>query len=144
MFRPGRRLFSIASICLILTAVAHTLGHFQPLPQDAATTNLVTTMQSYKIDLGIGMQPSALDIQNSLSLLMSVALVLLGLQNLAVARLDGKEGRIVRVFTFLNLAGIGVLVAVFWFYRIPPPLLTLAVVELLFLLAVLMPARRSG
>jgi hypothetical protein len=35
MFRRGRRLFSIASILMILTSIAHTLGHFQPDPQTA-------------------------------------------------------------------------------------------------------------
>jgi hypothetical protein len=35
MFRRGRRLFSIASILMILTSIAHMLGHFQPDPQTA-------------------------------------------------------------------------------------------------------------
>ncbi len=143
MFRRGRRLFSVASICLILVAIAHTLGHFQPQPQDAAAINLTATMQSYKLNLGLGMSPSMLDITRSLSLLMSVTLIFLGLQNLLVAKLD-ESGKLIRPLTILNIIEVGALVAIFWFYRIPPPLFTLAIVEILFILAILIPGQRSS
>ena len=140
MFRPGRRLFTITSICLMLVALAHTLGHFQPRPQDAATANLTATMMSYKNDLGFGMSPSALDITKSLSLFMGVTLFFLGLQNLIIAKQD-ETGRLVRSIAFLNVICVGALIAIFWVYRIPPPLIMLAVVEILFVLSLLLPVR---
>jgi hypothetical protein len=62
MFRRGRRLFSTASILLILTAVAHTIGNFQPPPQTPEYANLESTMRAFQIDLGMGMRPSILSI----------------------------------------------------------------------------------
>jgi len=98
MFRRGRRLFSIASILLILTAVAHTLGHFQPEPRTPEFANLKSAMQAYQIDM------------------MGIA----------------------------NIIGVGALIALYWFYRIPPPLISFVIVEIVFLLAVLIPDRKQA
>src|SRR5262249_56801530 len=84
MFRRGRRLFSIASVLMILTSIAHTLGHFQPEPQMAEFANLKSAMQAYQIDL-MGMKPSAYRMLESLSLTLTIMLLMLGLQNLLVA-----------------------------------------------------------
>jgi len=142
MFRRGRRLFSIASILLILTAVAHTLGHFQPDPQTPEFANLKSTMQSYQIDLGMGMKPSIHGIFESLSLTMTITLLLLGLQNLLVAAVD-ESGKMIRRFALVNIVGVGALIALYWSYRIPPPLISFAIVEIVFLLAVLTPDRKQ-
>jgi hypothetical protein len=66
----------------------------------------------------------------------------LALQNLLVAKLD-QNGVLVRSFTILNIVSIGVLMAIFWLHHIPPPLVTLAIVELLFVLAIMIPNRRE-
>lgn len=143
MFRPGRRLFSTASILLILTAVAHTIGNFQPPPQTPEYANLESTMRAYQIDLGLGMKPSILSIFESLSLTMSVTLILLGAQNLLVARAD-ESGKMIRRFAWVNIIGIGILIALYWHYRIPPPLISFILVEIVFLLAVLIPDRKPA
>jgi hypothetical protein len=49
---------------------------------------------------------------------------------------------VVRGFNVVNVLGLALLVGLFAFYRIPPPLLTLAAVEALFVLALALPARR--
>ena len=143
MFRRGRRLFSIASILLILTAVAHTLGHFQPEPRTPEFTNLKSTMQAYQIDLGMEMKPSILGIFESLSLTMSITVLLLGLQNLLVAMVD-ESGKMIRRFALLNIFGVGALAAIYWTYRIPPPLISFVIVEIVFLLAILIPDRKQA
>jgi len=141
MFRRGRRLFSIASILLILTAVAHTLGHFQPEPQTPEFANLKSTMQAYQIDM-MRMKPSAYGMLESLSLTLTIMLLMLGLQNLMVAMVD-ESGKMIRRFALVNIIGVGALIAISWFYRIPPPLISFAIVEIVFLLAVLIPDRKQ-
>jgi len=96
MFRRGRRLFSIASILMILTSIAHTLGHFQPDPQTAEFANLKSTMQAYQVDM-MGMKPSAYGMLESLSLTLTIMLLMLGLQNLLVATVD-ESGKMIRRF----------------------------------------------
>ncbi len=54
MFRPGRRLFPVGSIVLLLTAVTHTIGTLQPYPADPATRELLAAMQAYLVDMGSG------------------------------------------------------------------------------------------
>ncbi len=143
MFRHGRRLFSIASMLLILTAAAHTLGHFQPQPQTPEYINLKSTMEAYQFDLGMGMKPSVRDVLESLSLTMSVTLLLLGLQNLLIAMAD-ESGKMVRRFAFVNIIGVGALATLYWVYRLPPPLISFVIVEVVFLLAVLVPDRKQA
>ena len=142
MFRRGRRLFSIASILLILTAVAHTLGHFQPEPRTPEYTNLKSTMQAYQIDM-MGMKPSAYGMLESLSLTLTVMLLMLGLQNLLVAMVD-ESGKMIRRFGLLNIIGVGALIALSWYYSIPPPLISFVIVEIVFLLAILIPDRKQA
>ena len=142
MFRSGRRLFSIASILLILTAVAHTLGHFSPEPTTPEFTNLKSTMQAYQIDM-MGMKPSAHGILQSLSLTLTIMLLMLGLQNLLVAMVD-ESGKMIRRFALVNIIGVAALVAIYWYYRIPPPLVSFVIVEIVFLLAVLIPDRKRA
>ena len=142
MFRRGRRLFSIASILLILTAVAHTLGHFQPEPRTPEFANLKSAMQAYQIDM-MGMKPSAYGVLESLSLTMTIMLLMLGLQNLLVAMVD-ESGKMIRRFTIVNIIGVGALVALSWFYRIPPALISFVIVEIMFLLAILIPDRKQA
>jgi len=142
MFRRGRRLFSIASILMILTSIAHTLGHFQPDPQTAEFANLKSAMQAYQVDM-MGMKPSAYGMLESLSLTLTIMLLMLGLQNLLVATVD-ESGKMIRRFALVNIVGVGALVTLYWYYNIPPPLISFALVEIVFLLAVLIPDRKQA
>ncbi len=142
MFRRGRRLFSIASILLILTSVAHTLGQFQPEPQSPEFANLKSTMEAYTFPMGMGMNPSVIDIFDSVSFTMSIMLLWLGMQNLLVAMVD-ESGKMIRRFALVNIIGVGALIALYWYYRIPPPLISFVVVEIVFLLAILIPDRKQ-
>ena len=134
MFRSGRRMFSAASIALIVVAILHSIGSFAPGPVNPALEGIVAEMKAFRLPLGLGMQPSMFDIQQSLALTMGIMLLWLGLQNLAVARRD-PTGSFIRLLNVFSVLGVGALVAVYAFYRIPPPLITLSVVELLFVLA---------
>jgi hypothetical protein len=142
MFRSGRRLFSTASIALIVVAILHSIGSFAPGPVDPALESLVSEMKAFRLPLGLGMRPSMFDIHQSLALTMSVMLLWLGLQNLTAARSD-PTGSFVRLLNVFSVLGVGALVALYAFYRIPPPFISLAVVELLFVLALATSSRSA-
>lgn len=142
MFRAGRRFFSVASLVLIMVAGLHTLGHFTP-PRDPGLQRLMEEMDAFRLPLGMGMTPSVRDIFRSLSLTMTVTFVALGLQNVVVAASRDATARLIRALTVIDLVALGALVALYAFYRVPPPLVTLAVVEALFVLALVLPPHPS-
>jgi hypothetical protein len=136
IFKPSNRLFASGSIGLIIVAVLHTFGHFAPPPNnDAALEAVVAAMRDYQFDLGIGMKPSTLNILESLSLTMTITVLFLGIQNLLTLAIAGDHCRLVRRLTLLSIICTGALVALYTFYRVPPPLISFAVVEVIFILA---------
>jgi hypothetical protein len=139
MFRPGRRLFSVAAILLIVVAGLHTMGHFAPAPDDPALLAVEASMKGYRLELPLGMHPSVRDVLSSLSLTMTVTLLLVGALDLLVARSALPS---VRPFALANVVGVGALVALYWYHRISPPLVTLALVCLVFVLNLVLPERR--
>ena len=140
MFRAGHRFFSAASLALIVVAALHTLGHFAP-NTNPTLQRVEAEMDWFRLPLGMGMNPSILDIFNSLSLTITVTLVALGLQGLVVAASRDATARLIRALTLVDLAAVGALVALYAFYRVPPPLVTLGVVEALFVLSLVLPPR---
>ena len=142
MFRAGRRFFSAASLTLIVVAGLHTLGHFSP-QEDPALKQLMGAMDAFRLPLGMGMTPSVRDIFRSLSLTMTVTFVALGLQNLVVAASRDATARLIRGLTVIDVVAMGALVALYAFYRVPPPLVSLVVVEALFVLSLALPPHAS-
>lgn len=126
---------------LIVVAVLHTFGHFGGGPPDPARLQLESAMDAYHFDI-FGMHPSASDITKSLSLTMSIFLVFVAVLDLiAIAALSG-DGRALRRVAWVNVVGTAALVALFAYYRIPPPFVTLALVCTLFIVGALRPAQR--
>jgi hypothetical protein len=138
MFGRGRRLFSVAAILLIVVAGLHTIGHFSPPPDDAALRAVEAAMTGSRLELSLGMRPSVRDVLSSLSLTMTVTLLLIGVLDLLVA---GSAIASLRPFALANVVGVGALAALYGYYRISPPLVTLALVWVLFLVALLLPVR---
>ena len=134
MFRKGHRLFSVASIGLILVAVLRVIAHFAAPPDDLVMSALLTAMQAYRFDLGLG-NPSMLDIFESLSLTMAILLLWVGLTNLLIARYAGIRDKLMRRVGTLNVFGVGALVVLFSIYQLPPPAIALGIVEILFVIA---------
>jgi hypothetical protein len=126
-FASGRRAFSTASVLLLLTALAHTAGNWPLIFPGAPWSGALAAMAAERTPLGIGMAPSVLDIHVALVLTMTVLLVALGTINLVVAAGAGEE--VLRRVLWIDVAAVGALVALYAFYRVPPPLLTFAVVE---------------
>lgn len=134
MFRKGHRLFSAAAIGLILVAVLHGITHFSAPSDDLVMSALLTAMQAYRFDLGLG-NPSMMDIHDSLSLAMAITLLWTGLANLLIARYTGLRDKLMRRVCTLNILGVGALVALFGTYQLPAPAIGLGIVEILFLIA---------
>jgi hypothetical protein len=133
--RPrANRWFMIASVLMLLTAAAHSMGHFSPLPTDAETQRLVFAMQGYVLDLGMGMKPTQWDVLQSLSLTMTVTLLWLGVLGLVVAVSDMGRRTVQRVVAVYIVAN-GILVALYSYYRLPPPLISLGIVEAVLLVS---------
>lgn len=126
-FVSGRRAFSAASVLLLLTALAHTAGNWPIIFPDVPWSGVLSAMAAEHTPLGIGMAPSMLDIHVALVLTMTVLLVALGAINLVVAAGAGEE--MLRRVLWIDVVTVGALVALYAFYRVPPPLLTFAVVE---------------
>jgi hypothetical protein len=129
------------AIGLIFVAVLHTFGHFGGEPQDAARVQLESAMDAYHFDI-FGMHPSASDITKSLSLTMSIFLLFVGVLDWIVISALSNDARTLRRVAWINVVGVGALVALFAYYHIPPPFVTLALVCALFLIGALRPAQR--
>ncbi|MBL8524024.1 MAG: hypothetical protein JNN20_10070 [Betaproteobacteria bacterium] len=134
MFGKGRRLFSIASVGLIVIAVMHLIGHLQAPPADLVTATLYAAMRSYEVDAGIG-KPSMMNVLDSLSFGTSIMLAWMGLINLAIAKYVSVGERLIRTVCTLNIFATWTLVAAYAYYEVPPPAISLAIVAMLFTIA---------
>ena len=133
MFRRGRRLFTVASLLLILVALAHGLGGFAP-PQDPEESRLFGAMAGHSIPIGLGMEPSLLDVFKSVWFALSLLLIVWAAQNLCLAQL--AAGRVLRAFAVLNVLAQLPFLALYAYYRIPPPLVSHGLIAPLFLASV--------
>lgn len=137
------RWFRAGAIGLLVVAVLHTFGHFGGGPKEPARIQLEEAMDAYRFDI-FGMHPSAGDITKSLSLTMTIALLFIGALDLVAASSLAGNARALRRLAWVNAVGVGALVALFAYYRIPPPMVTLALVCVLFVVAALRPASSAS
>ena len=132
--RLGRRLSAAAGVLLVLAATAHTIGHV-PLLFGIERSGSVAAMAEDHEILGLGMAPSMLDIHLALVLTLSVTFVALGAITLSVALADADAE--LRRIVWIDAIAVGVLVVVYAYYRIPPPLVSTVLVEALLVAALL-------
>jgi hypothetical protein len=136
MFGRGRRLFTSASIATIVVAILHTIGNTAPTDDPPEMTAVFAAMRGYRVPLGIGMAPSIWDIFRGLVFTMTVCLLAMGALGLVVAAdRDATPGLLSRVSLVLAMTS-ACLTVLFAFYRIPPPLISMAVVTVLYAAAV--------
>ena len=130
MSRSGRRLFLAAAIGQLIVAGLHTIGHFQPMPDQPDAQAALAAMRGFSVDLGLGMRPNLEDVQLSLSLTMTVLLLGAAVQNLLVWR--AADAALLPAFALINTVLSAGLAVIYGYYQIPPPLICLGVVALLF------------
>jgi hypothetical protein len=93
-------------------------------------------MRGYRIPLGMGMSPSVWDVYKCLVFTMSISFVAMGAFGLVVS---GSRDATPRLLTRTALVGAifsAALTALAGYYRIPPPLTTMAIVTVLYAIAV--------
>ena len=137
MFKRGTRLFSLATIMLLLIAVLHTFGLFSD-PVDEEGIVLVQSMRGYKIDVGMGMHPSVYDVQMSLGLTMSIFMIFLAMLNFIVLYAS-PTAILFRRVTLLNAACMWSLAILYLTYQVFPPLMSFVVIGSLYTASLLRP-----
>ena len=134
MWRSGRRLFSAASVLIILTAAAHTAGHFSPSSGPSEDV-LLAAMDAHRIPLGLGMTPTFLDIFKTLSLTMSLTFLALGATNLMIASSADVPSRLLARIIRINVAWVGAFLVLMLVHQVLPPLICAVAIELVLLAA---------
>jgi len=132
MFMRGRRLFTVASLAMILVAVLHTIGNLNTAPADPAHAAVQQAMRGYTIPLGMGMAPSVWGIFRLLVYIMTGTLSGLGALGLVLAVDREVTGRTLRRVAAALTITSAVLTAMCVFYRVPPPFISFVVVTLLY------------
>jgi hypothetical protein len=134
MFTKGRRLYTAASILTLLVATMHTLGNLQPDPPQYE--GVLTAMREAPVPMGMGMEPSIYDIYWSLVFGMSVFLAGSGILGIVLAATaDASKMVLSRSAAVFAVIAAGQ-VAILWVARVPPPLISFAVITVLWVLAI--------
>jgi hypothetical protein len=94
-------------------------------------------MRSHHLELGLGMSPSMFDAFMLLVLIMTVTFVAFGVLNLVLAAAQDFPDRLLRLVIWINAVWVAAFIALSWFYRAPPPLLSGIVIEIPLLGAIL-------
>jgi len=94
-------------------------------------------MRAAHLPMGIGMAPSLFDIFRDLAFTMSIAFFALAAFNVLIARHRDTTPALLRAATVLNLVWLAAFIALCWFYAVPPPLISGALVWPFFLVALL-------
>jgi hypothetical protein len=102
IWQKGRRLFVVASILMIVTAIFHTLGQFGP-SSGPAETAAINAMQGFHVDFPFGMRPSIFDVFRGLAFTMSITFVAIALLNLVVAASADATAGLVQRVTWVNI-----------------------------------------
>ncbi len=136
LFSLGRRMFSTASIAMIVVAILHTIGNVAPQAEDAPMLAVRAGMEGYRIPLGIGMSPSIWDIFRGLTFTMSVCLLAMGTLGLVLAADSEAAPRVLSRMAVVLAATSALLTLLYAYYRIPPPLISMAIVTVLYVVAV--------
>ncbi len=123
------------TVLLALTGVAHTAGQFTPDEPELGAA--LAAMRAAHLPMGIGMAPSLFDIFRDLAFTMSIAFFALAAFNVLIARHRDTTPALLRAATVLNLVWLAAFIALCWFYAVPPPLISGALVWPFFLVALL-------
>lgn len=94
-------------------------------------------MRSAHLPMGMNMAPSLFDIFRDLAFTMSIAFFALAAFNVVIARHRDTTPALLRAATVVNLVWLAAFVALCWFYAVPPPLISGALVWPFFLVALL-------
>lgn len=143
-FIRGRRAFYLASISMIVTAALHTLGSLAPGEPDARTQTLEQTMRGHRFPMGMGMEPSMYDLFMGLTITMSICLLAIGILGLIIVRHSDTTSALLARFAWWGAVTSAVLTVWYFVQRIPPPMISMAVVTVLYLVAAVVVSPRRA
>ena len=129
----GRGWFIAGTALLALAAAAHTFGQFTPDEPEIAAG--LAAMRTARLPMGMGMVPSLMDIFRDLAFTMTVTFVALAAMNAVILWHRDTTAPLLKAVTALNLGWLAAFIAVCWFYRVPPPLISGLVIWPFFLVA---------
>ncbi len=142
LFERGRRAFSSA-VSPPSRRGANDRKHVVKATAGPAYAAVVSAMRGYTIPLGIGMSPSLWDIYRGLVFTMSICLVAMGALGLMIAASRDATARLLSSAALVLGGFSAALTLLYWVYRVPPPLITMAIVTALFAIAVVTTSRAS-
>ena len=143
MWKPGRRLFTVAAILMLLTAAAHTAGTLAGGPSNDAEKQLFASMEALRTPMGLGMNPSIADFYWCLAFVMSVTFTGLALLNLLFAASPDISSAWLRRASWINLLWVTAFGALSWRYQVPPPLICAVLIDVFVLGALFVPDARA-
>jgi preprotein translocase subunit SecY len=135
MFARGRRMFSSASIVMMLVAGLHTVGNLSTASIDAGQAAVQQAMRGYTLPLGFGMTPSIWQIFRLLVFIMSITVLALGALGLVLAADREVTGRTLRRVAWFSAAASAALAVICYLYQVPPPLISFVVTTILYAVA---------
>ncbi len=136
LWRRGRRLFSAASILIIVTATAHTFGFFSR-PGNDEERRLLAGLQGYALPPGLGMNPTLLSIFRNLGVTMSITFVAIATLNLVLANSDDFPDSLMHRLKWVNAAWVGAFLVASAIWPFQPPFICATVIELLLMASLL-------
>jgi hypothetical protein len=119
----------------LLAGAAHTAGQFTP--EEPELTAALAAMRTAHLPMGMGMVPSLFDIFRDLSFTMSITFFALVAINTVIVRHRDTTASLLRAVTVVNLIWLAVFIGLCWFYAVPPPLISGALIWPFYLIALL-------
>jgi hypothetical protein len=137
MWRPGRRMFTVSCILLLLAAAAHNTGFLLLKAVGPEDERVLDAMKGFHNQLGMGMSPSFFDLFLALAFTMTVLMVALGVIGLVLSASKSVSSEVIRTMTWLYVVWMAAFIGVGYYYRVPPPIISGIAVEASLIVALL-------
>lgn len=136
IFSKGRRTLTIASIATLVVAAINTVRIFiPPHANDVALLALMKAARGYRLNLGLGMSPSIWDVQQALSVTTSLLLIAIAVFGLSFAGDRDAAPRTMSRIAVIATGTMAALTVAFAVFQVAPPLVSMAVLAILYLVA---------
>ena len=136
IFSKGRRSLTVAAIATLVVAALQAIATFAPLPtDDTALLAVFDAMRGYQMPLGLGMAPSLWDIHLGLSVTMSLFLIAIAVFGLSFAGDRDATPRTLSRIAVISTGTMAALTVTYAVFQIPPPLVSMAILAVLYLVA---------
>ena len=132
LWRRGRRLFSAASVLIIVTATAHTFGFFSR-PGSDEERRVLAGLRGYALPPGLGMNPTLLSIFQNLGATMSITFGAIATLNLILANSDDFRDTLMHKLKWVNAAWVGAFLVASAVWPFQPPFICATFIELLLM-----------